>query len=209
MKFFITLILLISLNTIKACECVDFEYSGKHVRHFFNWYDKVFIGNLIENNQGVYKFEVIQGFKNCEFRDTLWGKYNNSCSITPNEEGLWIVYASIRDSSLNEIDIEACNSTRNLNSNRQYLYDDYDMNSMSYKLKREQSEKIVEIEILNELKEKEEPQRYKKGNYEFQNSVSDSNIRTENNWISILAIILSVIAIIMNIQKRKPAENNV
>lgn len=58
-----------------ACECADFEYSGRDVRHFYHFYDKVFIGNLLENIEGSYSFEVIQGFKNCQFRDTLWGKY--------------------------------------------------------------------------------------------------------------------------------------
>jgi hypothetical protein len=134
-----TILLLIGLNTVQVCEYVVFDYSGKHVRHFYNWYDKIFIGDLLENNGGVYRFEVIQGFKNCEFRDTLWGKYNNSCSITPSEEGLWIVYASIKDSTLNEIDIDASNSTRNLDSNRQYLYNGFDVNSESYKFRKEQA----------------------------------------------------------------------
>ena len=119
-----------------ACECADFEYSGRDVRHFYHFYDKVFIGNLLENIEGSYSFEVIQGFKNCQFRDTLWGKYNSSCSIMPTENGLWIVYASNRDSTNNEIDIEICNSSRNLKSNRQYLYDGYNTNSELYNLKK-------------------------------------------------------------------------
>lgn len=206
MKYFATIILLLSLNPIQACECVEFEYSGKQFRQFFNWYDKVFIGNLLENKNGVYKFEVIKGFKNCEFRDTLWGKYNNSCSITPSEEGLWIVYASIQDSIKNEIDIDACNSTRNLNSNRQYYYTDYDVNSNLYSLKKEQAEKLVELAILEELNNEETSAEKPMGMEDgFQRNISEPNKRTNKNWISLFALGLSIIAILMHIQSRMKA----
>lgn len=206
MKYITIIVLLLIQHPIQACECVEFAYSGKHVRQFFNWYDKVFIGNLIENNEGVYKFEVIKGFKNCEFRDTLWGKYNNSCSITPSEEGLWIVYASIQDSSINEIDIDACNSTRSLNSNRQYLYDGFDVNSKLYKLKKEQAEKFVELAILEELNEVQiSTKRSNEIVEQSQKELSEQKNRSNKNWIAIFAICLSIIAILMNIQSRMKA----
>ena len=211
MKHLFIILLLLSLNPIKACECVEVEYSGKHVRQFFHWYEKVFIGNLIENKEGEYKFEVIKGFKNCEFRDTVWGKYNNSCSITPKEKGLWIVYASIQDSTNNEIDIDACNSTRNLKSNQQYLYNGYDINSESYKLKEEQAGKLIEFSILEELNKKENITIASKEIEErILTKLTESKKGSNPDWIYLCAIGLSIIAILMNLQTRmkKTVNNN-
>ncbi len=204
MKYLLIIIILLWLVPAKACECLDYEYSGKHVRQFFHWHDKVFIGNLLENNQGVYKFEVVKGFKNCEFRDTFWGKFNNSCSIIPKEKGLWIVYASIQDSITNEIDIEECNSTRSLKSNRNYLHEGYDTDSDAYNLKNEQASNLVELSILEQLtRENSTIQRIKNKN-------QPTSLRKEenNNWLNLIAIALAIIAILMNLQFRKELANN-
>ena len=206
MKYLSTIILMLSLNTVEACECVEFEYSGKHVRQFFNWYDKVFIGNLLETEGDNYKFEVIEGFKNCAFRDTLWGKYNNSCSIVPSEKGLWIVYASIQDSTTSEIDIDACNSSRNLKSNRQYLYDGYDTNTASYKLKEEQSFKLIELSILEKLNTQQSISEVEsKSETLILHKIEELKQQQQNNWISLIAIALSLIALFLNIQTRRKA----
>jgi len=200
MKLLITIILLLSVSPIKACECVEFEHSVTHARQFYNWYDKVFIGNFLENDEGLYKFEVIQGFKNCQFRDTLWGKYNNSCSITPTEKGLWIVYASTQDSTTNEIDIDGCNSTRNLNSDRQYLPDGYDISSEAYHLENQQSNKVVELSILEQLRVEQTVD--KKSELDQDHYKTTENEKTD--WLSKLAIGLALLAILMNLQlKRK------
>lgn len=204
MKYIATLVLILNLTTIQACECVEFEYSGKHVRQFFNLYDKVFIGNLLETKNDVYKFEVIEGFKNCEFMDTLWGKYNNSCSIVPSEKGLWIVYASIQDSTTNEIDIDGCNSTRNLKSNRQFLYDGYDMQSESYKLKQEQSFKLIELSILEKLNtQRSISEMESKSEIEISNEIEELKQEQKQDWVSFLAIALSIVAIMMSLQTRR------
>lgn len=203
MRLLLITILLFKLSSLNACECPEFEHTGKHVKRFFNSHGKVFIGNLIENKGGIYKFEVIKGFKNCEFRDILWGKYNNSCSITPKENGLWIVYASIQDSTSNEIDIDGCNSTRNLNSNRQSLYNGYDTNSDSYNLKEEQAGKLIELSILERLTSDHSLNKELSAMEDLSKSeFSKLKKQLKMNRINEIAIILSIIAILLNIQTR-------
>ncbi len=188
------LFLLFNVSFACACDCIDYEFTGKHVRGFYEWADKSFVGNLIYSENDTYKFEVVQAFKGVEFRDTLWGKYNNSCSLVPKEKGFWIVYASTLDSTNNEIDIDACTSSKNLNSNRQYLYDNEIIETKEYEVKKEYTQNLIELSLLQELSKTNQPTSPTKHLQKEKDS---------NNWLSIIAIILAIISILLNLNSRK------
>jgi len=190
MKYLLIFAFLLINTPNNACECIEFKYSGNQVRPFYELYDKCFIGNLIKNDSGLYEFEVIKNFKGTTIRDTLWGKQNNTCSINPKENGLWILYASTIDSITNEIALDQCNLTRNLNSNQQYLY-----NEKNKELKKEQIENLTELSILQEL-------NLKNGliSSKLSNHVNEQKGKDQSNWLSIVAIILSILAISLTIK---------
>ncbi len=119
MKKIIILILLIyAISDLKAFSCDCYKYKLDSLQKIsYEVSHIVFLGELISSNpkDATYTFKVYETFKGNDSLEIITGTEFSSCSIIPEEKGLWIVYADfVRGDT---IDINVCRASRGF-SNR-------------------------------------------------------------------------------------------
>ncbi len=105
----ISLCLLLLPVVANACVC-DKQKPLKEARIWnIEQSEVIFLGELIHYTDSTYRFKIVEAFKGIDPSETyIDGDYNTSCSLIPNTEGQWLVYA--RGSQ--NIDISFCSLSR-------------------------------------------------------------------------------------------------
>ncbi|RDV12577.1 hypothetical protein DXT99_22700 [Pontibacter diazotrophicus] len=116
----VLLLLLFFGYSSNACNCVTRKWSVRRVNIDIDNSDLIFIGDRIsykklDNYEEKYSFKVLEAFKgNIEPGDTIHGKTHDSCSGSPHIEGLWVVYARVKEEGLIDYSYPGCGASRSL-----------------------------------------------------------------------------------------------
>ena len=108
----ILLIIAISLtNNSFGCDCKDLGPLDSLRQISYVESELVFLGELVEydTTNFTYSFRIIEQFKGEQRESIIKGKYFDSCSEFPHDNGMWIVYADLREGL---IDINQCLASR-------------------------------------------------------------------------------------------------
>lgn len=185
-----------------ACDCATFKWSLKNINSAIEYNDIIFIGERVsytrdENFEEKYSFKVIEAIKgNIKTGDLIHGRTHSSCSGGPNIEGLWIIYATLKEDGLIDYNYTGCGASKSLSGPYVPVPAPHLDNEEYYK---EQSAKLYPEYLRDWQNEYTLLQSYKNQ----RSSIDSNNDRSsETMLLTYLAIILSLIAIVTAIWKR-------
>ena len=195
MRAILLFILMLPAVVLSACSCGTIKSASQFAERNYAWHDKIFVGVVIKQSDDSfdYAMEVIHSFKGVSKGDTLRGRYNNSCARIPQEEGLWLVYATDENLLTNEINISMCSNSRNLDSKVNNKFDSLLTQADAHKVITQSNRNLLEMIRLSDLKN-----HYTKNT--FSSNKSKSYLST---LLSTIAIMLSLGVIFLNIRMRK------
>jgi hypothetical protein len=102
-QILLILLALMIFNDGKSCDCNVIRRDSA-VSLGLRGADIVFYGERIhlDTINETYIFKIYELYKGDYKRDTIWGRFENGCSILPYDDGLWIVYANrLNDTTIN------------------------------------------------------------------------------------------------------------
>jgi hypothetical protein len=136
-----------------SCNCKEVDFSKKFIQDQYYAYSKIFIGNVISVSEKSFKIQVTKNFKGTNVGDIITGGIENACSIFPDRNGEWIIYADfIRP--IKYIDASKCSLSRNLKTNQQLLVDINYLNQLSQVAMKKHKIPLAEYSYLMESKKK-------------------------------------------------------
>ena len=109
-QFLVFLIGLLLMTDCLACECEPLARDSS-VNKALRYSDLIFLGEFIPSFNSdpfveAYKFKILELFKGDYNSVIIHGCITGMCSLTPQEKGIWIIYAKqVNDST---IDISNC-----------------------------------------------------------------------------------------------------
>ena len=112
MKLQVTCVFFLITSVTYACDCNRIKDLAATQEQSYLVNELIFIGELVESNEdGTYKFRIVELFKG-EVQDSIIiGQYQNSCSALPlMTDRTWIVYANPDEKGA--IDIYNCGLSR-------------------------------------------------------------------------------------------------
>jgi len=167
----LTILFFLLFNQSKSCECRQIERDSA-VNIGLRNSDIIFLGEVIslDTINHSYRFRILETFKGDNGNETIGGVSVNTCSLFPQDKGLWIIYADkLNDTT---IDISNCGpSVSLLRAERLYspLPKLYDINTPRDSVNDELDYKIKLLEKKTEsislwFHDLEKLRKYKKSN---------------------------------------------